>query len=128
MRKRCGKPMWFLRQYTCKSDVCQVFFSPFVQITQIKQVSCASAKAMCKTDRVARAIVPATGSRVKYYLHVRCKFIIIREVSATGAKIVENWCKFEIILDIPTPRAAPRNSLAFFARMEGKSFDTGCCC
>ena len=30
------------------------------------------------------------------------------------------------VLDIPTPRAAPRNSLTFFSRMAAKSFDNGC--
>jgi hypothetical protein len=32
------------------------------------------------------------------------------------------------VLDITTPRAAPRNSLAFFSRLGAKTFDNGCNC
>ena len=119
---------WTPRQNTCKSDKCQVFFAGVAQIKSKK----ASLLRQCESDvqnrRVARAIIPATGSRVKSFLHVWCKLFVIAQVCATAEIIVENWSKSQKILDIATPRAAPRNSLAFFARMEGKSFDTRCCC
>ena len=92
-----------------------------------KQQVCASAKAMCKTDGLPCAIIPATGLRVKSFLHVWCKLFVIAQVCATAEIIVENWSKSQKILDIATPRAAPRNSFVFFARMEGKSFDTRSC-
>jgi len=128
VRKRRGKPKWFLRQYTCKSDRCQVFFAGVDKIFYNLTGLPAPVQKRCAKPTPPRAIIPATGSRVKYYLHVWGKFIIIREVSATGAKIVENWGKLQIILDKTTPRAAPRNSLAFFSRMVAKLFDNGCNC
>ena len=72
-----------------KATVVKSFLRVWTKFFSKRQV-CASAKPMCKTDQLARAIIPATGSRVKSFLHECCKLFIIVQVSATGTIIVEN--------------------------------------
>lgn len=90
------------------------FLRVWTKFFTIKQVFCASAKAMYKSDQAPRHFT-RNACPCQVLFADMCKIILIKEGLGAGLQIYENYGKLQKIkLDTKTPRAAPGNWLALF--------------
>ena len=113
-------------EYVQKRRLSSLFCGCAPNFLQFNKSSCASARPMCKTDKVPAPLYPQRGRVSSLFCTYAANFRKLEKSPQRGSKSTKIWANVRKVLDIPTPRAAPRNSLTFFSRMAAKSFDNGC--
>ena len=106
MRKRRAKPKWFLRQYTCKSDRCQVFFAGVDKIF-FKAASLRQCKSDVQNRQGARRQYTRNGVACQVFfarmVQIVCNCTSLRNGDDNCRKLVQMCEKFLTL----RPRARP---------------------
>jgi len=106
VRKRRAKPKWFLRQYTCKSDRCQVFFAGVDKIF-FKAASLRQCKSDVQNRRVALRHYTRNGVACQVFfarmVQIVCNCTSLRSGDENCTKLVQMCEKFLTF----RPRARP---------------------
>ena len=107
-------------EYVQKRQMSSLFCGCGPNFLQFNKSFCASARPMCKTDKVPAPLYPQRGRVSSLFCTYGANFSKSGKSPQRGSKLTKIWANVRKVLDIPTPRAAPRNSLAFFSRMAAK--------